>query len=403
MPDACLKVTRESGRPYGALLVADNAENITITGGGIIHGKNGEWFVYEPKLKPRFTPMEVTRLAERGTPDDRLPYDSLRYNYRLRIRFSVDKYQEGIGNTCRPGYLIELKGCRSIVVRNVILRDSMSWTLNLHTCDRAVVENMVIDNNRHVANTDGIDITGSSHIAVRHCFISTADDGIVVKNPRETGRSMEEIRILDCSVVTVMNAFKIGTETAWDTSHVSVEDCRFFMPDLYPGSVGGISVESVDGSRIRDVNIKNVTMDRVTCPVFICLNCRNRYGFPAEAETDRGWGGTIEGVRIENVRARNAEVPSLIFGFSCDTPEGKTIRRPVRDIDVADLRVTYRDNHAVLHIPEKIEEYPENNTFGDVDACGVWVRHGDNIRLAEIEITPRTEEKREKIRMYDVR
>ena len=110
--------------------MADNAENITITGGGIIHGKNGEWFVYEPKLKPRFTPMEVTRLAERGTPDDRLPYDSLRYNYRLRIRFSVDKYQEGIGNTCRPGCLIELKGCRSIVVRNVILRDSMSWTMN---------------------------------------------------------------------------------------------------------------------------------------------------------------------------------------------------------------------------------------------------------------------------------
>ena len=404
-PDASLTATRESGRLNTAFIMAEDAENIVITGGGTIHG-NGEWYVYEPKLKPRLSPMEITRLADRGTPDDSLPHDSLRYNYRRRIRFSVDKYREGVGETRRPGFMVYLKRCKNVTVRNVALRDSMAWTLNLYACDRVLVKDMVIDNNRHVANTDGIDVTGSSHVRIRHCFISTADDGIVLKNPRDTGRDMEDIRIQDCSVVTVMNAFKIGTETAWDISHVSVEDCRFFMPDLYPGTTSGIAVESADGSRISDVSVKNITMDRVTCPLFICLNCRNRYGFPSETETDRGWGGSIEGVRISHVKADNAEVPSLIFGFFCEMKEGVSLRRPVRNITVEDLHVRYRDTRAIVHVPEKIEEYlkeyPENNTFGDVDACGIWVRHGDGIRLEDIEIIPRIEEAREKIKMYDV-
>ena len=376
-----------------------------ITGGGTIHG-NGEWYVYEPKLKPCLSPMEVTRLAERGTPDDSLLHDTLRYNYRRRIRFSVDKYREDVGETRRPGYMVYLKRCKNVTVRNVLLRDSMAWTLNLYACDRVLVEDMVIDNNRHVANTDGIDVTGSSHVTIRHCFISTADDGIVLKNPRDTEKNMEDIRIRDCSVVTVMNAFKIGTETAWDISHVSVEDCRFFMPDLYPGTTSGIAVESADGSRVSDVCVKNIAMDRVTCPLFICLNCRNRYGFPAETEADRGWGGSIEGVRISHVKSENAEVPSLIFGFLCETEDGVAIRRPVRNIAVKDFHVSYRNTRAVLHVPERIEEYlkeyPENNTFGDVDACGIWVRHVDGIKLTEIDIIPRAEETREKIKMYDV-
>lgn len=405
-PDAVLTASRESGRLDTAFIMAENAENVVITGGGAIHG-NGEWYVYEPKLKPRLTPMEVTRLAERGTRDDSLPSDTLRYNYRRRIRFSVDKYREGVGETRRPGFLVYLKECKNVSVKNVVLRDSMAWTLNLYACDRVLVEDMVIDNNRHVANTDGIDVTGSSHVEIRHCFISTADDGIVLKNPQDTGRSMEDIRIRDCSVITVMNAFKIGTETAWDISRVSVEDCRFFMPDLYPGTTSGIAVESADGSRIRDVSLKNISMDRVTCPLFLCLNCRNRYGFPAETEDDRGWGGAIEDIRIAHVTAENAEVPSLIFGFACETEDGAAIRRPVKNITVEDFCVRYRNTRAVLHVPEKIEEYlkeyPENNTFGDVDACGIWVRHADGIRLEGIDITPRAEETRKKIRLYDVR
>lgn len=282
----------------------------------------------------------------------------------------------------------------------------MAWTLNLYAGEDIIVKDIVIDNNRHVANADGIDVTGSSNVEISHCFISTADDGIVLKNPMDTGKSMEHIRIRDCSVVTVMNALKIGTETAWDIRDVLAEDCRLFMPDLYPGTTSGIAIESADGSRVSEITFRNISMNRVTCPVFICLNCRNRYGFPKEKDEDRGFGGTIEKICIEHVKADDAEVPSLIFGFQSQKENGELLRRPVRDITIRDFTVSHRDTEVILQIPEKIEEYlyeyPENNTFGDVDACGIWVRHGEGILFDQIEIRPRRSETRETIKAYDV-
>ena len=48
------------------------------------------------------------------------------------------------------------------------------------------------------------------------------------------------------------------------------------MTDVYPGTVSGIAIESADGSSVSDVTVRNVTMNRVTCPVFIRLCNRNR-------------------------------------------------------------------------------------------------------------------------------
>jgi len=406
-PDAVVAASRENGRLNTALIIADGADRICITGGGTIYG-SGEWYVYEPKQKPRMTPLPVSHLPRRGTDNRMLPATTLRYNYRRRIRFSEDKYGEGVGPTSRPEYLVLLKRCTNVKIENIVLTDAMAWTLNLFACEDVLVKDVVINNNRHVANTDGIDITGSSRVELSHCFISTADDGIVVKNPIDTGVDMSELYIHDCQVITVMNSFKIGTETGRDISQVLVEDCHFFMPDLYPGTTSGIAIESADGSRISDITVRNITMDKVTCPIFICLNMRNRYRFPySEDESSRCWGGTIEDVLIEHVSAADTEVPSLVFGFQTRTASGKTVRKPIRNITIRDFKAVYKNNQEIVEVPDVIEEfldeYPENNSFGDVDACGIWIRHGDNVRLEEIDITPRSGNKRELIKLHDVK
>lgn len=406
-PDGIMEAARENGRLQNALLIAENAVNLTITGGGTIHG-NGEWYVYEPKLKPRLTPLPVSHLPKRGTENRMLPATTLRYNYRRRIRFSEDKYDEGVGPTSRPAFMVCLKKCKNVRIENILLEDAMSWTLNLFACQKVLVRDMVINNNRHVANTDGIDITGSSQVEIDHCFISTADDGIVVKNPDDTGVDMSDVYIHDCQVITVMNSFKIGTETGRDISEVLVENCHFFMPDIYPGTTSGIAIESADGSYITNITVRNITMDRVTCPVFICLNMRNRYQVPYSSdEESRYWGGKIQGITIEHVSAKEAEVPSLLFGFTAVKEDGEIIRKPVQDITIRDLKVVYKDNKEIVEIPEVIEEflyeYPENNSFGDVDAYGLWIRHGDRVVLEDIEVVPRSSNTREMIMQYDVK
>lgn len=161
---------------------------------------------------------------------------------------------------------------------NFIIENSAYWTFKISNCENVDIKNFIINNNRNVANADGIDIAGTSNVNISHCFISTADDGIVIKNASWLGNTgvMKNIKISDCEIISRTNAIKVGTETTYDISDIYINDCKLFMTDLYPGSVSGISLEACDGTVLSNVNIDNITMDRCTCPIFIRLANRNR-------------------------------------------------------------------------------------------------------------------------------
>ena len=392
----------------GAFVFSMDAENVTITGGGRICGQ-GEWFVYEPREKPALLPFPTTMIPMRSQADriNTLP-GSIRTYYRERIRYAEDKYGEGKPTLRRSSFMVWFLRCRNVRVENVILHDSMCWTLHLDCCDRALIRNVVIDDNRHVANTDGIDLTGCRDAEVDHCFISCADDGLCIKNPVHTGRSSERLYLHDCTVLTVMSAFKIGTGTRHDIREVRVENCEFRFPDIYPGSVTGLSIESCDGSDVSHIQIRNIRMEKVVCPLYILLNRRNQAEEPYSEDPDAPWwGGNVSHILIENVEAKEAELPAIITGYADRTRAGRPVRKPVTDITIRHYRVAYRNNQAILHLPAEPEEfltdYPESNAHGDVDAYGLWVHHGDRIRLEDIQAVPRTTERsRAMIALHDV-
>lgn len=392
----------------GAFLHVHGKTNIKITGGGKISG-SGEWYVYEPKELPALFPFSTTKLPRRdqSLKINEIP-DTIRYYYRQRIRYAEDKYQEGKENLKRPSYMVWIDKSDHIVIENIILHDSMTWTLNVECCDDVVIRDIIIDDNRHVANTDGIDIVGSSNVTVDHCFISCADDGICLKNPSDTERTMENIYIKNCTVLSVMSAFKIGTGTRHDISNVYLEDCLFCLPDIYPGSVTGISIESCDGTNLSNVFIKNIKMENVACPLYILLNMRNQAKVPCsnEVQDNAYWGGTIKNIQIENISAIDAEVPSIITGFETYKKDKTIVRKPVENVIVRNMTVQYRKNEEIIEVPEHIEEflvdYPESNAHGDVSACGIWVRHVDGIQLKNIDIIPRETNIRKKIVLDDV-
>ncbi len=391
----------------GAFILAVDAKNVTLTGGGRISG-NGEWFVHEPREKPALTPFAVTMLPARDQSDqiNTVP-GSIRTFYRERIRYAEDKYGEGKPVLRRPSAMVWLLRCENLRVENLILHDSMCWTLHPEASDRILIRNVVIDDNRHVANTDGVDISGCSHVEVDHCFISCADDGLCVKNPVFTGRASEEIWLHDCTVCTVMNAFKIGTGTRRDIRRVRVENCDFIMPDIYPGSVSGISIESCDGARVEEIIVRNIRMKNIQCPLYLVLNRRNQANEPYSEDPQAVyWGGSLRDIRIEHISAENAELPAILTGFEDWTRQGKRIRKAIQDIEVSDYQVAYRNSQEIIRLPRAFDEfltdYPESNAHGDVDACGLWIRHADRVTLKEIHVTPRQGNTRPVIKMYDV-
>ncbi len=359
-----------------ALIYANGCENMGIIGSGKICGE-GNYFSLKPHLPPKTEPFSQT-----------LDVWDLRQEYRKRIRFP---------HKSKYGYLILLKNCNHIKLYNIILENSAMWTLNINSSNDVNISNIVINNNRHIANTDGIDICGSSNVIVKNCFVSTADDGIVLKNNMSVATSgddglkiknnldvackkgMSNIYIHDCEVVSCTNSFKIGTETSLDISDVTVENCKFYLTDIYPAGVSGISVESCDGAKVSNVKISNIEIDSMACPVFIRLCNRN-----GDNVSENDGRGEINNISIKNIFAENIEIPVMIMGI----PNQK-----IKDVKLENFKLIYADGKDYfdfrLKIPEQEKEYPECNRFRNINAYGVFVRHADNIELKNFRVKPR--------------
>ncbi len=354
----------------GCLLLAENAENITLTGGGKLCGE-GNYYSLKPKEVPKTEPFDRT-----------LGVWEMRQEYRYRVRFA---------HTSKYGNLVRLVGCRNVLIENFMLENSAAWTLELNGCDGVQIRDFVINNNRHIANTDGIDVAGSSNVQIEHCFISTGDDGIVLKNSKSLGRQvpMQTVRVRDCKVTSCTNAFKIGTETSFDISDVLVENCTFFMDDLYPGGVSGISLESADGAKVQNVTIRNIEMHGEACPLFISLNNRNRDG-----DFDRT--GAMQDITVEGITATGMEIPVIVTGTKDLT---------VRDVTLTDFNLQYAAGKDYYDyrpfVPSYEDTYPECNRMRNLNAYGLFGRYASNVRFENFTVVPRENTKRSEMILTD--
>ena len=387
-------IANETGIGYTnmALLYGENLESITFTGGGKIKG-NGHLFGRRPVFDSNVTePAEYVDVIE------------MRQDYRKQLRFAHES---------KYGSPIVLKSCNNVSVYNFIIENSAYWTFRLDKCNNIDIHDFIINNNRNVANADGIDLMGSSNVKIRHCFISTADDGIVIKNALWEGcdAPMKNIDISDCEVISRTNAIKVGTETTHNISHITISDCKLFMTDLYPGCVCAISLEAVDGSVLSDVTIKNIIADRCSCPVFIRLGNRNRaaevnsqsaraieFGKKAEKggsanKKQYNHKSEIKNISVDNLIADEVEIPVMICGYR----QGIKTKR-VKNVALNNIRLTFTQRPFIidrrLFIPEYAKEYPESNRFRNLPSYALFIRHAENIRISDFKFNkPKTNKK----------
>lgn len=345
----------------GCILYAANCENITITGPGKVCGE-GNWYSRKPLKEPLHEPLEYSNTIE------------MRYQYNYRIRRPHESKYGNISN---------IINCSGVTIDNIVFENSAHWTLKIENSEHVYVNRFIINNNRHIANADGIDILYSRHVLVENSFISTADDGIVIKN-WSADKIVSDVHIRNCEVMSCTNAFKIGTETRGLIRNILVEDCSFFMRDIFPGSFSGIAVESMDGSLVTDVTVRNIVMDRITCPVFIRLGNRNRY-----ADDTSDFSGSIDGVCIENIRATNAEIPTMITGVKNRNKGTNYVKNVVlKDFDVTYTTLSKEALTFQLFVPQYETEYPDSWRFMNLPAYGIWARHTDSLRIENYRVQP---------------
>src|SRR5262249_26904766 len=166
--------------------------------------------------------------------------------------------------------------------------------------------------------SDGIDSDCCRYVRISGCHVESRDDAIVLKASLALGvrRPTREVVVTDCDLVNVRNGLKIGTESSGDFKNIVFRNCRLAgraeLSDRPPFAVrqfpsAGVSIENVDGGRIEQVVVSDITMRNVRAPIFVRLG-------------ERGWGqpvpqaGTLTKITISNLVATGAEWTSSITG-----------------------------------------------------------------------------------------
>lgn len=271
----------------------------------------------------------------------------------------------------RP-YLIRLVSCREVTVRDLVLRDSPMWVQHYLACDDLIMDGLKVFS-RCNANNDGIDIDGCQRVVIANCNISSGDDAIVLKST--LNRPCRDVVIANCVLSSLCNAFKLGTESNGGFENIVLTNCV-----MHDTRLAGIALELVDGGVLDRVNVSNVVMRQVNCPIFIRLGNRAR---PFNDAAPKPTMGSLRNLSIAHVQADGADK----IGCSITGLPG----HPVENVVLDDIRLGFAGGgtaaDAKREVPEHAEKYPEYSMFGALPAYGLYCRHAKGVRLSNVTLT----------------
>ena len=327
-----------SDKPGRALIVAHGAEDVAITGDGVIDGQGRKFM---EALEP--------------------------YHYKARKQ--------------RP-QLIGLFDCRRVTMRDITLRDSANWAVHPAGCEDVLITGIRLLNDLRLPNCDGIDPDHCRNVRISDCFIEAGDDCIVVKNRREfpdAGPS-EDIVVTNCVLCSTSTAVKIGTESVDDFRRITFSNC------VIRSSNRGLSIQLRDGGNVEDVLFSDCVIE-------------TRYFYPSwwgRAEpvyvtAIHRAPGTELG-RVRNVRFRNILCRSENGVFLAGSED-----RPLEDVELSGVRVHIdkrskwpggqQDRRPCMSPDTDFGIEPEKDAgLREHPTSGVYAEHAAGLRLRDVRV-----------------
>lgn len=162
-----------------ALIWADEARDIALTGKGVIDG-NGTYHIREKSgANGNGWPFERIAPAEKSIPR-----------------------------------LVFFAGCRNVLVEDVVMTNQPAgWGYWVHDCDRVRFRGCTIVNDVRYPNNDGIHVNCSRDVFISGCHIEAGDDAVVIRaNSRslKEDKPCERVVVTDCSLRSWSSAVRIG-------------------------------------------------------------------------------------------------------------------------------------------------------------------------------------------------
>lgn len=365
---------------WKALIMADNAHDIYITGNGTIDGRGAELGLY------------IDSLFYAGA------IDSVNYHLNEKRAWAELRPQ-----------IIEFNQCSRIIVRGVTIKNSSCWVQTYEKCCNLVIEHVRVDSDAYW-NNDGIDIVDCSNVVIRHCRINSSDDGICIKS-EDFGLTHinDSIYISDCTIRSSASAVKFGTSLVSGARNVIIRNIKIY--DTYRSA---IAIECTQGGFIENILVENIKAKNTGNAIFIRIG--KVRGAPK--------AGPLRNVTIRNVSVSIPFTsPDINYkirgpGFSsfhniCPSSitgnpginvenvliENVTIKYPGRGVKAYANMPLYR----IKDVPELETAYPEFTMFGELPAWGLYVRHTDGLTLKNIQLRIAKEDYRPAMVFDDVK
>ena len=314
------------------LLFADNRSNVALTGRGLIDGRCASFMITHP-TKPA-----------KGL----------------------------IANGWRPGQLIHFNACSNVLIRDIRIRNSPSWTVWLLECRRVRVDGASIHNIRDSANTDGVGICCCRDVSVSRCFIDAGDDCITLYGSNlidPTRKSLcENIVVSDCTLASRTCGVRIGY--ASDSvirnavfSNLVMGDVAIGV-DMIPNRFALWNGQALEhGPRIENIRFTNLVIDAARSAIHLWMHDK-----------------LLPPAGISNIAFSGVTARARAGCHICGTPA-----IPIRNISLSNLDLTLTgeaDGRFAAGMPYPLGCWAS----GSPAPHGLFIRHARDIRLHDATI-----------------
>lgn len=260
---------------------AQGAENIAITGEGVIDGSGDAW---RPTKKEKLTERQFRELVKSGGVLDEsgniwYPSESSLRGQAYCVDQNVpaglqsDEAWQSIRDFLRP-VMVNFVKCKNILLDGVTFQNSPAWNIHPLMSENIIINNLTVRNPWYSQNGDGIDLESCKNTIIVNSNFDVGDDAICMKSGKnEEGRlrgiPTENVIVSGCTVYHGHGGFVVGSEMSGNIRNIVVESCSFIGTDVglrfkSTRGRGGI----VENIWIREINMINIPTDPLTFDLF---------------------------------------------------------------------------------------------------------------------------------------
>jgi polygalacturonase len=228
---------------YASLFTGQHLEQVSITGRGIIDAQGAVWWNAH---------RQTGELRKQAGLQGREPENPAGAPLRWP----------------RPR-VIYLHNCTNVLVRDLTLVNSPSWTVHPVYCENVTIDNLTITNPEIAPNTDAVDPDSCKNVRITNCRFDVGDDCVVIKSGynedgRRVGIPCENILVSNCLFLHGHGGVVIGSEMSGSVRNVAVVNC------VFDGTERGLRVKTSlgRGGVVEDFLASNLIMRNLTDAAF---------------------------------------------------------------------------------------------------------------------------------------